>query len=168
MTAVQLDLFGPDAETRRLAGGLVCLRDVVPEAMDVLIHLAHWRRVEDRGIGTSGDWAYSIRRDGLYCEHRLDWSGSRTRMRCITWAELTEQLTGDPRRARILAWSQSLAEPSWKELLRPYEFWPDSGSWHPSYIAGDRGRPGWDQRLAAWRALQAILTDAITRLDPTF
>lgn len=165
MTTVQLDLFGPDTETLRLVDGLRCLRDVVPEAMDVLIHLAPWQRVEHRELSLCGEWIYTLRLDGLRYERRDEWRG-KSQMRRITWTELAEQLADDPRRPQILAWARTLPMPNWKELIRPFELWPDSGSWHPSYITGDHERPGWDHRIAAWRALQAICTDAIARLDP--
>lgn len=168
MTALQLDLFATDAETRRLVDGLTCLRDVVPEALDVVVHLDDWRAYDDRNVGRCGAWWYSVRRDGLHfaglTELRPRGSWPRTLARCVTWAELAEQLAGDPRRPGLVAWAESLTEPSWKELIRPFDLWP--GGWHPSYIAGDHERPGWPQRIAAWRTLQQLLTDAITRLEP--
>jgi hypothetical protein len=165
--AVQLNLFAPAARTRRLVDGLTCLRDSMPSAMYVVIHLADWRPREERGPGFSGDWAYAIRRDGLRIEHANDWRGwDHTPAHRITWAELAEQLAGDPRRAELIAWSASLPEPAWQDLARPHELWPEPEKWHPHYIEGDHERPGWDQRLTAWRTLQAILSDAMARLDP--
>lgn len=165
MTALQLDLFASDTDTRRLVDGLTCLRDAVPDAMYVLIHLTDWRPTENRGNRYSdGGWLYAIRRDGLRFEHALGWDDRRPAHR-ISWAELAEQLGDDPRRAELIAWSESLTEPAWKERMRPHELWPNPGSWHPSYITTDHEHPGWPRRIAAWRTLQAILTDAITRLD---
>jgi hypothetical protein len=175
MTAGQLDLFGQGTEARRLVDGLTCLRDAVPDAMYVVIHLGYWLPRDERNIGASGDWAYSIRRDGLHFEHENDWwrgawsrgeryGWSRTPVHRITWAELAEEIGGDPRRADLVAWSGSLTEPAWKERGRPHELWPDPGQWHPDYITHDHQHPGWDRRIAAWRTLQTILTDAITRL----
>ncbi|MGH3376017.1 MAG: hypothetical protein ACRDP6_14865 [Actinoallomurus sp.] len=165
LAATQLDLFGPGVETLRLVDGLTCLRDVVPEAVEAAIHLADWRPIEDHGNGLSGDWAYTIRRAGLRFEYRPDWSGVRSKLRCITWTELTDQIGDDPRRAELIAWSESLTEPAWQERIRPHELWPHPGQWHPDYIRNDHEHPGWDRRLTAWRTLQAICTDAITRLN---
>lgn len=176
MTAIQLDLFGQDTEARRLIDGLTCLRDAEPDAMYVVVHLAYWLRDDVRRIGASGDWAYSIRRDGLRFEHEDDWwrgawsrgeryGWNRTPAHRITWAELAEQIGDDPRRAELITWAQSLAQPAWSQMARPHELWPNPGQWHPDYITGDHQHPGWDQRHTAWCTLRTILTDAITRLD---
>lgn len=177
MTAVQLDLFGPDTRTRRMVDGLTCLRDSVPDAMYVMIHLAYWLPADVRRIGASGNWAYSIRRDGLRFEHEDDWwraarsrgeryGWDRTPVHRITWAELAEQVGDDPRRAQLLAWSQSLTEPAWQERTRPHELWPNPDQWNADYITNDHKHPGWTRRRAAWSTLQAILTSAIAQLDP--
>jgi hypothetical protein len=177
MTAVQLDMFRSDPETCRRVDGLTCLRDAVPDAMYMVIHLADWRPREERSIGASGEWAYGIRRDGLRYEHEHDWwRGARSRgepygwdrtpVHRVSWAELAEQIGDDPRRAQIRAWAQSLTGPAWQELARPHELWPNPGQWHPDHIRIDHERSGWDQRYAAWCALRAVLTDAIARLDP--
>lgn len=167
--AVQLDLFGTDDRTRRLVDGLTCLRDVVPEALEVVVHLADWHPNDKSGVSRCGPWWYTIRRDGLHFEglnenpRRRTWPNTLTHR--VTWREFAEHLADDPRRPPIRRWARSLPEPNWKELIRPYELWP--GPWRPDYITGDHERPGWDQRITAWRTVQAILTDAITRLDPT-
>ena len=161
-TTLQLNLFAPDADTRRLVDGLTCLRDSMPSAMYVVVHLADWRIREERGAGCSGDWAYAIRRDGLRIERTNDWRGwDHAPAHRITWAKLAEHLGGDPRRAELIAWSESLAEPAWQEMARPHELWPEPEKWHPHYIEGDHKHPGWRRRLAAWTTLQAILTDAM-------
>lgn len=171
---VQLDLFGEveASHTRRLVDALVCLRDAVPEAMYVVVHLCQWKRPEDRSIGKSGDWAYTIRNAGLRYEHVDDWGRgayergetwgwSRTPVRLVTWAELSELVGGDPRRQTLVDWFHNLTEPDrWRDIYRPFELWPHPETWHPDYIAGDHERPGWDARSGAWRELQAILTDA--------
>lgn len=162
----QLDVLVGDPEARRLADGLTCLRDVVPEAMNVVLHLTDWHRTEEGGYGLSGDWAYTVRRRGLRFERRHSgWDGRASRMRVVTWSELAGLFGDDPRRAAIVAWSQALVEPAWQQRMRPHELWPDPGSWHPSYIENDRADPGWPERIAAWTALQAMCTDAITRLE---
>lgn len=169
--AVQLDLLTDDPEVRRievrrLADGLTVLRDVVPEAMSVVLHLSDWHHTEDGGFSLSGDWVYTIRRPGLRFENRhTGWSGRVSEMRCLTWPELADLLGEDPRRAEIVAWSKSLNEPAWQQRMRPHELWPNPEHWHPSSITGDHERPGWPERIAAWRALQAMCTDAITALE---
>lgn len=164
---VQLDLFGEveATHTRRLVEALICLRDAVPDAMYVVVHLAPWWKREDRGPRASGDWAYSIRNTGFRLERRDEWSAgggwSRTPVHSVTWAELAELVGNDPRRAAIVDWFGGLTEPDrWRDIDRPHELWPNPETWHPDYIEGDHERPGWDERLAAWRQLQAILTDA--------
>jgi hypothetical protein len=169
VTALQLDLFAADTGTRRLVDGLTALRDVVPEALEAVVNLGD-RGPDDRQVGRSGAWWYAARRDGLHfagLDEQLRGRGwPSTLPRRITWAELAEQLADDPRRAELLSWAQSLPMPNWRELIRPFELWPDPDSWHPDYITGDHERPGWDERITAWTTLQAILTDAITRLHP--
>lgn len=171
---VQLDLFGEveASHTRRLVAALTCLRDVVPDAMYVVVLLAQWKRTEDRSIGASGDWAYSIRNTGLRYERAGDWwagarergetwGWSRTPAGLVTWPELAELIGHDPRRPAVVDWFNGLTAPDrWRDIYRPFELWPKPETWHPDYIAGDHERPGWDARSAAWRELQAILTDA--------
>lgn len=175
---VQLDLFGDveAAHTERLVGGLVCLRDVVPDAMEVVVHLAPWWSRERRGPGASGDWAYSLRNAGLRFELADEWwrgarergeawGWDRTPANLITWAELAALLVADSRRAALVDWVHGLAVPDpWWDLIRPHELWPRPQTWHPDYITGDHERPGWGARLAAWRDLQLLLTDAIARV----
>lgn len=170
------DLFGPGQDTHRQIGGLTCLRDSVPEAMNVVVHLGDWRDREDRGVGASGDWAYSIRRDGLHCERTEEWwTGARRRGErygwdrtpsdLVTWDELRALLGGHPARADVLAWAAALPTPSWNEMTRPYELWPNPHEWNPGYITLDHERATWPERIAAWTAVQAMFTDAITVLE---
>lgn len=179
MTAAQLDLFGGlDADTARKVDALTCIRDAIPQAMEMVIHLAYWWPHDRRNIGAGGGWADSIRRDGLHFERADDWWGrayargepfgwNRTPAHLLTWPELADLTGDDPRRPGLITWSQSLtAIDAWKDRMRPYELWPESASCNPSYIKGDHERPGWGQRIAAWRGLYALLDDAIARLDP--
>jgi hypothetical protein len=174
--SAQPDLFGPGPDARRQIHGLTCLRDSVPEAMNVVVHLEDWRTREDRGIGASGDWAYSLRRDGLHFEHTDEWwTGARARgdrygwdrtpVNLVTWDELRALLGAHPARAGVLAWAAALPTPSWNEMTRPYELWPNPHQWHPGYITRDHERPTWPERIIAWRALQAMCTDAIAALE---
>jgi hypothetical protein len=163
---IQLDLFAGDPETRRLVDGLTALRDVVPEALEAVVHLADWHPVECGGFSLGGGWVYAIRRRGLRFEAcGTGWSGRVSEMRCLTWPELADLIGDNPRRAEIRAWSESLIEPAWKQRMRPHELWPDPGGWHPSYLTGDHEHPGWPERIAAWTALQAMCTDAIVALE---
>lgn len=166
---VQLDLFGGDPEVCRRVDGLTCLRDVVPEALEAVVHLREWRSRAGSGVGKSGAWWYGIRRDGLHFARLGELSAGtgwpHKLPRRIIWDELAGLFGDDPRRADLCAWSESLTEPAWKERLRPHELWPDPEGWHPSYITGDHAHPGWPERIAAWTALQAMCTDAITRLE---
>ncbi|WP_141576068.1 hypothetical protein [Actinomadura sp. WMMA1423] len=169
-------LFDPGPDVRRQVDALTCLRDSVPEAMNVVVHLDDWRDREDRGIGASGDWAYSLRRDGFHYEHTDEWwKGARSRgerygwdrtpAHLVTWDELRAHLGDHPARASVLAWVAALPTPSWNEMTRPYELWPNPGEWHPGYITRDRERPTWPERSAAWTALQTMCTEAIVALE---
>lgn len=172
---VQLDLFAGDLEVRRLVDGLTCLRDIVPEALEAVVYLREWQThtlaVASKSLDTpAGSWWYKTSKAGLHFERlgerdRSTWPLSRSLVHLVTWAELAGLLGDDPRRAGIVAWSRSLVEPAWRERMRPYELWPAPECWHPSYIAGDREDPGWPERIAAWRTLQAMCTDAITALE---
>ena len=134
--------------------------------MRVVVHLGDWRGRDDRRIGASGDWAYGVRRDGLHYEPTRTWRGwDHIPGRVITWDELRAHLGEHPARGGVLAWAAALPTPSWNELSRPYELWPNPHEWNPGYITHDHERTGWPERIAAWRALQAMCTDAITALE---
>jgi hypothetical protein len=170
MTLEQLDLFGATIDARRLVDGLTCLRDVMPQAMEAAVHLANWRPYDDRSVGRSDTWWYAIRPDGLHFEAltetcpRSSWPTKLARR--VTWGEIAELVGDDPRRTGLTAWAESLTIPdAWRDLIRPFELWPHPEDWHPGHIAGDHRRPGWPERITAWRDLLEILTDAITRLD---
>lgn len=162
MTAAQLDLFGDlDADTARRVDALICIRDEIPQAMEIVIHLADWRIREDRSPGRPGNWLYTIRRDGIDARRC-----GTTLWQHISWAELADLVGDDPRRPGLIAWSQSLtAADAWKDRLRPHELWPEPEKWHPSCFELDHQRDGWEQRIAAWRDLYALLDDAIARLE---
>jgi hypothetical protein len=143
--------------------------------MEMLIHLSYQGSKDMRAIGASGDWAYSIRRDGMHFEAErswwLDaqargerWGWDRTPARHVTWAELASLLADHPARPGILAWAAALPYPCWLDLARPKELWPNPDQWHPDHIATDHKRPGWADRIAAWTSLQTICTDAIAAL----
>lgn len=184
VVTVQLDLFGEveaaesaavSADRARLTNALICLRDAVPDALQVVVHLSMWR--DQRGIGKSGEWAYCVRQNHFRYEAVSDWwngaldrgepfGWSRTPAHRVTWAELQTLVGDDPRRVGLIEWEQSLTvvDPWW-DLTRPHELWPDPEGWHPSYIESDHRRPGWSARLKAWQDLQALLNDAITRIE---
>lgn len=178
MITTQYDLFGEieQAETQRLSGALICLRDAIPYALEVVVYLTYWRPRDNRSIGTTGDWAYSVRDSGICYEPAEEWwtgaqdrgepyGWDRTPARHLGWDELADLIWDDPRRQSIAAWAASLTAPDrWRDLGRPHELWPDPDTWHPDYIDGDHERPGWPQRLAAWQDTIAILTDAAARL----
>ncbi|MGP4027227.1 hypothetical protein [Actinomadura sp. 3N407] len=167
---VQLDLFGGDPEVCRRVGGLTALRDVVPEALEAVVHLREWRSRAGLNVSRSGAWWYGIRQDGLHFERVGERSGRGWPHKLtsrLAWDELAGLIGADPRRPAIVSWSGSLAEPAWRERMRPHELWPDPEGWHPSYITGDHAHPGWPERIAAWRAVQAMCTDAITKLEAT-
>lgn len=172
---VQLDLFGQVEATeqaaaadsvRRQIDALTCLRDSVPDALHVLVHLDYWRRADDRGCpGNSGEWAYRIGRAGMDFVRKGTAGGWDRGRALIAWDELRDLLAGHPLRGQVVAWSESLTHPdAWRDRGRPFELWPHPETWHPSYIEGDHTRAGWDDRRHAWAVTQLIYTSAIDRL----
>lgn len=162
------------AHARPLVDALTCLRDAVPEALEVLVHLGPTRTGDTRKPRASGAWAYCVSHAGLRHEPVDHWwmptdggraGWDRTPAHLATWDQLCDLLADDPRRADVTAWASSLtAVDRWRDLTRPHELWPEPDRWHPSYIQADHDQPGWDQRLTAWRTVQSILTDTITTL----
>lgn len=181
----QLDLFGAvlaaerdrdRAQQRRQRDALVCLRDAMPDALEVVVHLQHWRPQDTRAPRANGDWAYCVCRAGVRFENRDEWGHAarlrgersgwdRTPVDLITWDELTDLVGHDQRRAQITAWVDSLPEPRWRALGRPHELWPDPGGWHIGYFCHDHVDAGWPARRHAWQLVLDLLNDAITALD---
>ncbi len=171
--AVQPDLFGEfdRAEEARLADAFRCLKEVVPEALEIVVRLAPWRAVSHRRPRSSGCWAYTVCHDGIRYEHVDEWwtnarargesfGWDRTPAKLVTWEELRTHLQDAPARAKVCAWAEGLPASESSQLSRPYELWPGPANWHPSYVQSDRQRPGWEQRMAAWQLVMAILTAA--------
>lgn len=172
----QPDLFGgcePGRDTerrRRLGDALTCLRDEVPDALQVVVGLAYWRERDNRSAHAGERWAYCVCRAGVLHEPADRWwrteidgrrGWDRLPAEITTWDELSEVFGDDPRRAEVAAWAGSLtAVDRWQDLSRPFELWTKPEQWHPDYIRCDHERPGWDQRIAAWRMVLAILDDA--------
>lgn len=174
MIAVDVPLFELDdhsrlvepghADRRRVADGLTCLRDVVPEALTAVARLEFFYTVVRRGSGRSGDWCYEFAPAGLRFDVAGRWDPERWPAQSLTWVELRGAVGDDPRLPAVAAWYRSVsAIDAWKDHTRPFELWPDPEGWHPSYLESDRRRAGYEDRLQAWRTVQAILTDAITR-----
>lgn len=180
MIADDVDLFDflPEIAAARqverlqpLRDALTCLRDAVPEALEVVVLLGYRHEKDTRAARASGPWAYCVSRDGLRHEPRDEWSNptdggprgwSRTPAHLTTWEELAALVGADPRRADLVAWAEGLTAPDrWRDLFRPHELWPNPEQWHPGYIEGDHERPGWGERITAWRTLQSILTTAL-------
>jgi hypothetical protein len=176
----QLDLFGEvaAAEQKRhiadqqLRDALVCLRDVVPTALENIVELAYNAPVDTRSPCASGDWAYCVCRAGLRFENAREWwTGARERgetwgwdrtpAQLVTWRELIELVGDDPRRAEVAEWMNSLPMPRWQLLHRPFELYPNPDGWHPSYIRGDHAHEQWPARRRAWQLTLDVLNDAI-------
>lgn len=153
--------FLPDVSAMQ-SEALICLRDVVPDALRVVVELSWWKEQDERNPGKSGDWAYLVCRTGFYFERTDTWGGWESRPRnLLTWEGLKRLVGNDPRRPGVVAWARSLtAIDRWKDIYRPFELWPQPEGWHPSYLEHDRERAGYEQRMQAWGTLQAILTEA--------
>lgn len=170
----QLDLFGAviSAERQRHVDALTCLRDAVSDALQVVAELRYPRPHDNHSVRASGDWAFCVCRAGLRFESAAEWwSGARSRgetwgwdrtpAHLVTWDELTALVGHDPRRAEVVAWSESLPIPRWKLLTRPHELWPNPGSWHLSYLCHDHVHKQWTVRRRAWQLVLDLLSDAI-------
>lgn len=176
-TATQLDLFGAvlDRERQRQHDALVCLRDSIPEALEVVAALHYPPGARDsRSPRASGSWAYCVSRAGLRVEDvRTWWAGTpgrasgwdRTPANLTTWAELTALVGADPRRAEIAAWIDSLPQPRWRTTQRPHELWPGGDGWHISYFCHDHVDTHWTRRREMWQLLRDLLDDALTALS---
>ena len=189
---VQLDLFDPPpapvvreravtGADRHRAEALTCLRDAVPEALELVVRLRSPSRVDSRAPCANPDWAYCTGRRGLRYERHHDWSTgarergesyawNRTPANLLPWNELAVLVRDDPRHRELVAWVDSLPFPRWQLTHRPHELWDRPQMWHPSYIETDHAHPLWPERLRAWQVLIALLTDTITSLttpDPT-
>lgn len=181
---VQLDLFGDvvaaerqdqAVDLQRQIDGLTCLRDVVPQALQIVAELSCIRRGDSRSPSAAGAWAWCVARAGLRFEpaaewwtgareRREPWGWARTPACLLTWNELTALLGTDPRRAAIAIWARLLPEPRWQLLVRPHELGPDPDSWSLSYLCGDHLHPQWTARRTAWKLVLDLLTDTITTL----
>ncbi|GAA2238788.1 hypothetical protein GCM10010401_08840 [Rarobacter faecitabidus] len=179
---IEIDLFDfvpeiaaerHEARNRPLRAAVECLRDSIPEALELVLYLENRSGRDSRAPRSSGNWAYAVGDAGLRHESWEHWarptdggkSGwNRTPKNLTTWAQLRDVLGDDPRRNDLTEWADSLPEPKWKDLYRPHELWPHPETWHPSYIEGDRSRPGWAQRITAWRTCQVMLSDAMEAL----
>lgn len=176
---LQLDLFGEamSPDRQRHIDALVCLRDAMSDALEIVVALRYGQPRENRSPRAAGDWAFCVQRAGLRYEAADDWwSGARDRgetygwnrmpARLVTWAELTALVGQDPRRAEVAAWVDSLPQPRWRMLMRPHELWPDPG-WHISYLCHDHVDTRWTGRRRAWQLVLDLLTDAIGKLRTT-
>lgn len=165
------------AKNTHRAAACRCLRDAEPWALDIVVHLDNPTGRNERGRSKSGDWTYAITAAGYRFETVAEtivgldydkgdsfWESSPRHL--ITWTDLAELIREHPSRPAVIAWVQSLAEPSWKNRYRPHELWPHPETWHPDYINGDHEEPGWDDRLRAWTAVLQIFTDTIAELTP--
>ncbi|WP_027933720.1 hypothetical protein [Amycolatopsis thermoflava] len=173
---VQLDLFGAvvSAERQRVVDALTCLRDAIPEALQIVVELRCWRPGDSRKPRAGGAWAYCISHAGLGFEAAAEWwagarecgetwGWSRTPANLMPWEELAGLIGDDPRRAEIAGWVDTLPSIRWRQLQRPHELWPDPGGWHTSYFCRDHVDEHWTARRRAWQLVLDLLTDAITR-----
>lgn len=178
MTTLQLDLFGAvlTAEQQHRVDALTCLRDAVPEALQIVVELRRWQRQDSRDPHKAGNWAYCTSHAGLRYEAVSEWGAgayargerlgwSRTPAHLMPWDELAGLIGQDPRRAEIAAWVESVPEPRWRTLGRPHELWPDPGGCHVGYFCRDHVDANWTGRRRAWQLVLDLLTDAITRVS---
>lgn len=174
----QLDLFGEvvSAEHQWDIDALICLRDAVPEALQVVVELRHRRAKDTRSPRASGNWAYCVSAAGLRFEAADDWWNSarhrgeawgwnRTPAHLLTWDALIALIGHDPRRADLAAWMDTLPHPRWQTLLRPHELGPDPGNWHTSHFCRDHLDIRWPARRRAWQLVLDLLGDALDNVQ---
>lgn len=172
MAATQLDLFGEvvaaevaamRADTERTVDGLTCLRDAVPDALEVVLHLAPLGRRQAERPRMTDPWAYVVGVAGLWFEPVETWAGWDAKPgQLLAWAELSALVAHDGRRDDLREWASSLtAIDRWKDLLRPCEMSPHPEMYHESWIDSDHKRPGWAERRNAWDTTRTMLSDAI-------
>lgn len=172
----QLDLFDEvvSGEQQHRVDALTCLRDEVPEALEVVTELRYRRAQDTRSPRCGSRWAYCVCRAGLRFEAESEWwSGARDRgetwgwnrtpAHLITWGELGDLVGADPRRDEITAWVDSLPQPRWQLLVRPHELWPNPDQWNLSYLCRDHVDLQWTNRRHAWQLVIDLLNDAIDR-----
>jgi hypothetical protein len=177
MATAQLGLFDVvlPADRQRRRDALVCLRDVMSDALEVVVELRNPRAQDSRSPLAAGDWAFCVTNAGLRFEAATEWwhgayergetwGWSRTPAQLVTWAELTELIGHDPRRAEVASWVASLPQPRWRPLVRPKEMGPDPGGWHISYLCHDHVDEHWPARRRAWQLVLDLLNDAISRI----
>lgn len=173
-SVTQLDLFGEvvSAEQQRRLDALVCLRDSMPETLELVVELQRHSGQGSRTVRAGGDWAYCVSPEGLRVEAVSDWwTGAYERgetwgwrrmpAHLIPWDELATLIGQDPRRAEIAAWAESLPYPRWPQLMRPHELWPDPDQWHRSYFCKDHLDRQWPARRHAWQLVLDLLNGAI-------
>lgn len=169
-SAIQLDLFGEivSAKQRRVVDTLTCLRDTLPEALDVIAELRYTGpRLESSGSRADGPWNYAVCSAGVRVQPRDQMRGFHTQPRnLVPWHELRDLVGDDPRRAEITAWRDSLPELGrWRLTYRPHELWSDPKGWHVSNFCHDHVHEQWSARRRAWHLLQDLLTDTITAVS---
>lgn len=182
---MQLDLFGDvlaaerraeTADVQRQIDGLTCLRDAVPEALQLVAELQYTKREDTRSPSAAGPWAWCVSRAGLRFEdsrewwkgareRRETWGWNRTPANLLTWDELIELVGSDHRRAELTTWIATLPEPRWRVLTRPHELDVEPDGWHVSYLCGDHVNQNWTARRTAWRTLQDLINTAINHLQ---
>ncbi|AEA27895.1 hypothetical protein Psed_5768 [Pseudonocardia dioxanivorans CB1190] len=169
MTA-QLELFGTQPAAAHV-DALVCLRDAMSDALEVIVELRNPRPTDSRSPRAAGDWAFCVSNAGLRYQRATEWWGwgawDRAPRHLLTWDDLSRLVGDDPRRAEVAAWVESLPMPRWQWLSRPHELGPDPAGWHPSYFCRDHVDDQWPARLRAWRLVLELLDDAIAGRQPT-
>lgn len=148
---------------------LTCLRDVVPEALEIVVQLANPRQHDDRMPSACGDWAWCVSDRGLWTQRAEEWwqqdnAWGKRPKHLLPWADLAELIEADPRRAEVTAWAGTLTFPCWRELSRPKEIGARPGEWHISYLCRDHVDDAWPGRRRAWQLVLDILSERIDRL----
>jgi hypothetical protein len=174
-TAADLAPQQPSARQQLRRDALLCLRDAIPEALQLVVELRNPDRVDHRSPRASGDWAYCTPNAGLRVEDRsVWWAGAPGQPRgwdripagLVTWDQLAALIGDDPRRTEVSAWAATVPDPRWRVLQRPFELWPDAGGWNLRYFCRDHVNQHWAGRRRAWQLVLELLGDAADRITP--
>lgn len=122
------------------------------------------------------DWQLDYSHDGITDNTHCEWTrhglraSAGTGTAYMSWDELAELVENHPARPGVVDFYRSV--PREKSiafaqhtfaLTRPHELSTEPAP-HQSWIDDDHNRPGWNDRLEAWRTTITILNDALNKV----
>lgn len=170
----QLDLLdqiagetrGTDAQDRaRKRTVLVALRDHMSNSLQFIAALGPDWQIDYSHYGITDNTHCEWDRQGLRISTGMDTA-------YMSWYELAEMVEEHPARHSVVGFyrrvprekSIAFAQHTFA-LTRPHELSTEPAP-HQSWIDDDHQRPGWNDRLEAWRTTITILNDALKETEP--